>query len=160
VDPGTLDDGEASQADAGFDVVGSECPVGFVTVRGGKFMMGAPSTEPGFGLYGDDETQHLVMIGRAFCMKETEVTQGEWQRLMGNNPSVFYACGDDCPVEYVSWWDAVAYCNALSVSMGLPQCYSLTQCLGEPGTAGYTCAVVEFAGLDCTGFRPGFRVGR
>jgi formylglycine-generating enzyme required for sulfatase activity len=70
-------------------------------------------------------------------MKATEVTQGEWQAVMGSNPSHFKNCGANCPVEQVSWDDAVGYANALSRREGLPECY-----------AGST-----FTGLTCTGYR-------
>ena len=53
-----------------------------------------------------------------------EVTQGEYETLMGKNPSDFKKCGATCPVEQVSWYDAVAYANALSDKEGLTRCYS------------------------------------
>lgn len=145
------------------------CPAGYVLVPDGEFTMGSPVDEPG---HQEEETLHDVVISRAVCMKATEVTQGEWKSLMFNNPSVFDKCGDNFPVESVSWWDAIAYSNALSVKEGLEPCYSLTDCSGTPGTGEYdcwdvyigTCYVfpspglykctnVEFAGLDCTGYR-------
>jgi formylglycine-generating enzyme required for sulfatase activity len=97
-------------------------------------MMGSPTDEEGRE---DDETQHSVAITRAYCMKATEVTQGEWQAVMGSNPSAFTSCGANCPVEQVSWDDAAGYANTLSRREGLPECYS-----------GST-----FAGLDCRGYR-------
>jgi formylglycine-generating enzyme required for sulfatase activity len=57
-------------------------------------------------------------------MKATEVTQGEWQALMGNNPSKLDECGPDCPVENVKWWEALAFANAMSRKDGLPECYT------------------------------------
>ncbi len=128
----------------------SGCPLGYVLVPSGTFTMGSPTTEP--GRY-TDETEHQVTISKSFCLKATEVTQGEWQALMGNNPSYFSTCGSDCPVEQVSWWDSVAYCNKLSSGQGLTQCYTLTGCTGTPGVSGYTCTGVTFAGLTCTGYR-------
>jgi formylglycine-generating enzyme required for sulfatase activity len=65
-------------------------------------MMGSPSSEPGRDI---DERQHQVTISQPFFMQTTEVTQGQWKRLMGSNPSHFSSCGDDCPVENVSWND-------------------------------------------------------
>ncbi len=126
------------------------CPDGYVLVPSGMFTMGSPTTEP--GRYAD-ETEHQVTISKSFCLKATEVTQGEWQALMGNNPSSFSTCGSDCPVEKVSWWDSIAYCNQLSSNQGLTQCYTLTGCTGTPGVSGYTCTGVTFAGLTCTGYR-------
>ena len=53
----------------------------------------------------------------------------------------------------VSFWDAVAYCNALSQLEGRAPCYTTTGCAGTPGTAGYSCTDVTFSGLACTGYR-------
>jgi formylglycine-generating enzyme required for sulfatase activity len=47
-------------------------------------------------------------------MQTTPVTQGQWEAVMGNNPSYFSNCGDDCPVEQVSWHDAQAFITALN----------------------------------------------
>ncbi len=60
----------------------------------------------------------------AYWMKRTEVTQGEWGEVMGSNPSAFPSCGPTCPVDSVSFFDAVAYCNAISKREGLPSCYT------------------------------------
>jgi formylglycine-generating enzyme required for sulfatase activity len=54
-------------------------------------------------------------------MGKYEVTQKEWQEVMGNNPSYFK--GDNLPVEQVSWSDAVEYCNKLSLKEGLTPAY-------------------------------------
>ena len=124
-DTGTVDTGSV-------DTRG--CPAGYVRIAPGTFTMGSPDAEEGRV---SDETQHNVTITRAFCMKATEVTQGEWQAEMGDNPSSFQECGPNCPVEKVSWDDAVLYANALSRREGLPECY-----------AGST-----FSGLDCGGYR-------
>lgn len=127
-----------------------EVPEGFARIKSGSFTMGSPVTEPGrLG----DETQHEVTLTRPFYLKKTEMTQGEWQALMGNNPSGFFWCGPDCPVEMVSWWDAVSACNRLSARDGLPECYELKDCVGTPGSGDFVCASVAFAGLTCTGYR-------
>ncbi len=126
------------------------CGPGYVLVPFGSFSMGSPGTEAGRNA---DELQHPVTISRGFCLKETEVTQGDWQALMGNNPSHFPSCGSACPVETVSWWEALAYCNALSAKESLTPCYTLTGCTGTPGMTGYTCTGATFAGLSCAGYR-------
>ena len=71
-----------------------------------------------------EEAEHQTTLTRPFLLKATEVTQGEWRSLMGDSPSFFANCGDDCPVEQVSWYEAVAYTNALSSAEGLPRCYA------------------------------------
>jgi len=72
----------------------------FVYIPPNSFTMGSPSSEKGRD---SDEKQHRVAISRGFYMSVTEVTQGQWMRLMKNNPSAFQDCGADCPVENVSW---------------------------------------------------------
>jgi formylglycine-generating enzyme required for sulfatase activity len=74
----------------------------FVYIPPGDFMMGSPENEK--GRY-DRETLHKVTLTKGFYMQTTEVTQGQWKAVMGNNPSYFKNCGDDCPVEDVSWND-------------------------------------------------------
>jgi formylglycine-generating enzyme required for sulfatase activity len=72
----------------------------FVLIPSGTFIMGSPSSEP---QRNRDEKRHRVKISRPFYMQATEVTQGQWRRIMGVNPSHFSGCGDNCPVEMVSW---------------------------------------------------------
>jgi formylglycine-generating enzyme required for sulfatase activity len=95
----------------------------------GTFSMGSPMGEPGRQT---NETQHLVTLSHDFEIMSTEVTQGLFAALMGFNPSEFKACGNDCPVEKVSWHMAAAYCNALSEQMGYAPCYS---CSGSGSSA-------------------------
>ena len=80
----------------------------------GTFMMGSPESE---SRRYDDETQHQVMLTRGFWMLETEVTQGMWESVMGNNPSYFK--GIKLPVETVSWNDCqefIATLNTLKIA--------------------------------------------
>jgi formylglycine-generating enzyme required for sulfatase activity len=83
----------------------------FVYIEPGTFMMGSPSDEP--GRY-DNETQHQVTLTKGYYLQTTEVTQGQWKAVMGNNPSYFSNCGDDCPVENVSWDDAQDFIQKLN----------------------------------------------
>jgi formylglycine-generating enzyme required for sulfatase activity len=126
-------------------------PRGFVLIPAGRFQMGSPDS--GLGGGGGEYPIHEVTIQQPFFLKATEVTQGEWKALMGNNPSRFKNCGGSCPVENVSWWDAVAFCNALSRKEGLEECYTLTGCSGTPGEGNFECTGVTFAGLSCKGYR-------
>ena len=66
----------------------------------------------------DNETQHQVTLTRGFYMQTTEVTQGQWRTVMGNNPSYFSNCGDDCPVENVSWNDTQEFIRRLNRKEG------------------------------------------
>lgn len=61
--------------------------------------------------------QEPVVI-RSFAIGRTEVTQGQWRALMGNAPSQFGQCGDDCPVERVSWAEVQQYLRKLSEKTG------------------------------------------
>ncbi len=106
---GEVDDGAAPD---GWSCVPPTGPEGF--------LMGSPEDEPGRQ---DNEGQHLVVLTAAFLMRRTEVTQAEWQAVVGNGLQLFDACGMDCPIGRVSWLDAVAYVNALSADEGLEQCY-------------------------------------
>lgn len=89
----------------------------FVPVQGGTFKMG-----DSFGTGEDDEKPtHIVTVG-SFYIGAYEVTQKEYKALMGKNPSGFI--GDDKPVETVTWFDSIKYCNALSKSKGLALAYN------------------------------------
>jgi len=81
----------------------------FMVIPPGEFMMGSPETE---SRRVDDETQHRVTITKPFYLGETEVTQEQYQKVMGTNPSRFK--GPQKPVETVSWDDAVEFCRKLS----------------------------------------------
>ncbi len=145
--PTMKDDGEAPKA-APAAAAAPPPPDGYVRIEPRTFTMGTPSSEAGRD---DDETQHIVTLTRAFFLKQTEVTQSQWRALMGNSPSRF-SC-DECPVEHVSWYDAVAYVNALSAKEGLTPCYTTANCTGTPGTSDYTCSSVTLTALTCRGYR-------
>lgn len=63
----------------------------------------------------ESEAQHKVTISKPFYLQTTQVTQGKWKSLMGYNPSEFKDCGDSCPVENVSWFDALEFISMLNV---------------------------------------------
>ena len=81
-----------------------------VAVRPGTFMMGSPESEPGRN---DDEVLHRVTISRLFYMGQHEVTQAEWTRVMGSNPSHFGSC-ERCPVENVDFYQVNAFLSRLN----------------------------------------------
>jgi eukaryotic-like serine/threonine-protein kinase len=84
-----------------------------VEVPAGEFLMGSPASEAGRS--SDEGPQHRVSIPK-FYMGRFEVTQTQWQAVMGNNPSNFK--GNDRPVEQVSWNDAQEFCKKLSQRTG------------------------------------------
>lgn len=83
----------------------------FVSIPPGTFIMGSPLDEIGRE---SDETQHSVIISKGFFISETEVTQEQWKKLMGDNPSGFKNLGLDRPVEQVSWNDSMAFIDKLN----------------------------------------------
>jgi formylglycine-generating enzyme required for sulfatase activity len=85
-------------------------PTGMVFVAGGTFQMGSNSGDS------DEKPVHTVTVS-GFFMDKTEVTQAEYRKVMGKNPSNFSGC-DDCPVEQVSWYGANEY--AKKVGKRLP----------------------------------------
>jgi formylglycine-generating enzyme required for sulfatase activity len=96
--------------------VGPSVPIaGMVSIPAGSFSMGSNAAS-GAPYYNNANQQpvHNVTISEAFWMGEHEVTQGEYQTLMGSNPSNFSGPGGTLPVEQVSWNDARAYCTALT----------------------------------------------
>jgi formylglycine-generating enzyme required for sulfatase activity len=67
------------------------------------------------------KTGGFVMIaipGRNYELGKFEVTQAQWRAVMGNNPSHFTACGDNCPVEKVSWNDVQEFLQKLNAKTG------------------------------------------
>lgn len=107
---------------------GTVIPDGWVYVPAGDFWMGAQYSQS------DEDKMHPVRLTHPFLIQATEVTQGRWRGLMGNNSSGFSDCGDDCPVDSVTGFDAALFANALSRANGLSECYGLTGC--EPMGAG------------------------
>jgi formylglycine-generating enzyme required for sulfatase activity len=95
---------------ARFKVFVFSLPPGMVFVEGGTFQMGSNSGDD------DEKPVHTVTVS-SFFMDKTEVTQAEYRKVMGKNPSHFSGC-DDCPVEQVSWYDANEY--AKKVGKRLP----------------------------------------
>ncbi|HKI82114.1 MAG TPA: formylglycine-generating enzyme family protein, partial [Pseudodesulfovibrio sp.] len=92
-------------------------PDTLVWMTPGTFLMGSPVTEPerealvpttGYG----DETQHEVTLTQGYWMAKYETTQEEYTAIMGSNPSA--SAGVNLPVESVTWYESVAYCEQLT----------------------------------------------
>ncbi len=86
----------------------------FVWITPGNFMMGSPEEE---GSY-NQGPQHHVTIGKGFWMGKYEVTQEQWERVMGRNPSEFTGVGGKAPVEHVSWEDCLKFISRMNTALG------------------------------------------
>lgn len=97
-----------------------------VYIEGGTFTMGSPEIEQD-RIKG--EKQHKVTVS-SFWMGKYEVTQKQYQYLTGTDPSFFK--GENFPVEEVTWYDAVEYCNRLSEKNGLKPYYKIDKSKKDP----------------------------
>ncbi len=137
-DTDTDSDGD-SDSDAAQDAIGK-----WVTIQPGSFWMGSPDGDcpadyPGGADCVEElgrkshEDLHYVELTRRFRMMATEVTQGQFEAVMGWNASIYGPngnknnCGEDCPVEMVSWYDATAFANELSKRGARELCYTITE---------------------------------
>ena len=107
------------------DCNGAHCPE-MVVIPAGSFVMGSGAAEQKKAqeagtpkeLIDRESPQHSVSV-RSFALGKYEVTQGQWKAVMGSNPSEFKNCGDNCPVENVSWNDIQQYLAKLNGMTGM-----------------------------------------
>ena len=136
--------------------VGS-CLDGWCLIPAGRFKMGSPLSEE--GREEDEGPVHSVRIKRPFYMKQVQVTQGEWVAVKdgsdGSIPDDFGPCGENCPADSVSWFEAVAYANVLSEKEGYETCYTMSGCRDlAPGVLpDLLDCVITFKGVGCKGYR-------
>ena len=108
-------------------------------IEPGEFVMGSAPKEPGAQ---PDEAAHRVVLTKAFYLGVYEVTQFEFQQVLQRKPSAFAVGGgsrdkvkklvtERFPVENVSWFDAVEFCNRLSQKDGFPLYYEIAPALPE-----------------------------
>ncbi|HBK99620.1 MAG TPA: serine/threonine protein kinase, partial [Microcoleaceae bacterium UBA10368] len=110
---GNITNRQRRQAQFISENLGSGAILDLISIPGGSFMMGSPSTETGRS--NDEGPQHNVNIS-PFFMGKYEVTQKQYQAVMGNNPSNFK--GAKHPVEQVTWDEAVEFCRKLTQKTG------------------------------------------
>ena len=143
--PGDADTDTDTDTDADAD---ADADAGFVKVPASTFLMGCTDGQSDCG---SDETEHSVTLTHDYFVGVTEVTQGQFRAVMGYNPAGFTDCDglgpDDCPVEWVTWYQSAAYANAMSDAAGLAECYTCTR----SGT-GVQCDV-GMNPYDCNGYR-------
>jgi eukaryotic-like serine/threonine-protein kinase len=104
---------QPSQAQYFTENLGNGIIIEMVYIPGGTFIMGSPKTEA--ESYGNEKPQHQVTI-EPFYMAKYPVTQEQYQAIMGANPSYFK--GAKRPVETVSWYDSVNFCEKLTQNTG------------------------------------------
>jgi formylglycine-generating enzyme required for sulfatase activity len=102
---------------------------GMEWIRPGTFMMGSPESETGRTAV--NETQHSVTLTKGFYMGKYPVTQARYEAVIGTNPSGFTTpvspekSTANRPVERVSWYDALVFCNKLSMAESLSPAYQI-----------------------------------
>jgi formylglycine-generating enzyme required for sulfatase activity len=99
--------------------------IDMVPIPAGTFMMGSPASEPNRS---SNETQHSVTLTKSFYMSTYQVTQAQYRAVMGageDRTTTTYGKGDNYPVYYVNWYDAIVFCNKLSMMEGLSPVYSI-----------------------------------
>ncbi|MCS6965417.1 MAG: SUMF1/EgtB/PvdO family nonheme iron enzyme [Candidatus Kapabacteria bacterium] len=89
-------------------------PPPMVLLLPGRFLMGSLRDI-------SEQPVHEVVLTRSLLISPTEVTQSLWDSVMGYNPSWFR--GERRPVENITWWEAIDFCNRLSLRHGLRPCY-------------------------------------
>ena len=106
----------------------------FVWIPPGEFRMGSASR------YADSDENPVtrVRISRGYWLGKYEVTQGQWESVMGSNPSRFNNCGEDCPVERVSWDDVQGFLGKLNGRSGGRRYRLPTEAEWEYGARGGT----------------------
>ncbi len=110
--PGETTTLEWNQNTQHFEVVG--VGMEFVRIEPGRFHMGASEA----GSESDEGPVHQVTISQPFYLGKYEVTQAQWQAVMGTSPSVWSNCGN-CPVESVSWDDVQGFIDELNSQEGV-----------------------------------------
>jgi len=144
--------------------VEASCAKGFCRVPAGCFVMGSPSTELSRGKYTEEPT--VVTLTRPFEMAQHELTRAEWSKLVPMLPEKPEGMLDsrapctrpECPVMYVSWFEALAFANLASERHApqLAPCFELSGCEGELGR-GMRCTRVALRAAsihECEGYRP------
>ena len=100
------------------EIVTKETAIVLRLIPPGRFVMGSPQAEA--GRKRDENPQRRVTIASPIYVSAFEVSQKQWQRVMGSNPSTFTSAGEEAPVETVSWEDCEAFCRRLCTTEHVP----------------------------------------
>ena len=128
----------------------------FARVPAGEFMMGSTGAQADR----DESPITHVRISLDFYVGTTEVTQGQWQAVMGSNPSWFSNCGADCPVEGVSWNDVAEFVVRLNAMEGGTRYRLLTEAEWEYAARAGTTSERHGSSADAIAWHSGNSGGR
>jgi len=133
-----------SDADSDSEIVTT---TGYVYVDADSFVMGTPTGELH---HKSDELLHNVLLTYSFEISRNLYIQQDFNTRLGRNPSTATTCGLSCPVETVSWYEALMAANAESIAHGYTTCFDCTS-----DSATDTCALKAAYAKpqDCPGFR-------
>lgn len=122
----------AEAGDSQIISLGEGLKMHFIKIARGSYIAGDSEVHKTRAEAGLEPQQ--VQLTRDFLIGKFEVTQAQYQKIMGKNPSYYvpgqtgggagYSDTSNHPVEQVSWYDAIRFCNALSVNQGLMPCYT------------------------------------
>ncbi|GAB1467501.1 hypothetical protein MASR2M64_01720 [Candidatus Cloacimonadota bacterium] len=118
-------------------------PAGFAYVAGGTF---------------NDGTSDVSLS--SFYLGKYELTQAEYQAVMGTNPAFGYGVGSAYPVYYVSWFNAIEYCNRRSMLEGITPCYSYSSYGTNPDSwpTGWDTNSNNHTNVSCNWTANGYRL--
>ncbi|MCK5808965.1 SUMF1/EgtB/PvdO family nonheme iron enzyme [bacterium] len=118
-----------------------------VSLSSGSFWMGSTTTETGRK---EDEVRHFVQLSQGYALGKYEVTQGLFKAVLGYNSSHFSQCGNECPVENISYNEALHYANELSKIVGNTPCFD---CHGKGASVVCTLKEEYNHPSECSGYR-------
>jgi formylglycine-generating enzyme required for sulfatase activity len=140
------DDSAKSRGSDPSSYVESTSGIEFVLIDASTFDMGCSPYDPP-NCMGNATPVRTTTLTRDYYISRTEVTQDQFEAVIGYNPSYFSSCVSPCPVEEVSWHQSAAFANALSSAAGLASCYT---CTGRGSTVNCTAPSDPYG---CTGYR-------
>ncbi len=109
-------------------------PLEMIQVPDGDFLFG--STEEEIGYWEDEEEQRSESITRSFYISRCEITVAQWEAVMETNPATF-SDSSNLPMQAVSWYDCIRFCNQLSLLAGYDTVYDEESGQGDMGVIGF-----------------------
>ncbi|PKL47324.1 MAG: formylglycine-generating enzyme family protein [Candidatus Riflebacteria bacterium HGW-Riflebacteria-2] len=127
--------------------LGNNITMKFVSLNPGTFVMGSPESDP--DAQKNEKPQINVTLTKGFLIGIHEVTQEQYKQVTNLDPVYFkYEGSKKHPVEHVTWFDAVRYCNSLSKATGLTPCYT-----DQEGSSGIDAKDIIRCDWEANGFR-------